>query len=321
VKSGHLPTCRSIICVMGLLTDIQQDVISQTVPLSATLRKCRLLAARLASEPLQQWIVHESDGYPDASQLPDYRVFGCRVVGHFTGAFGSGLRNAEIPPMCIPEAIRDRATECRIDISVAEIESLLGTDLSEGLKSPLPGNWVVALGTKVYRDMNCLSAWRSVPVTGMAGILNTVRNRVLDFAVEVERKNPKAGEASLGAPTIPPQEVTHIFNTTVIGGAANVTGHASGSTITANSSVVGNISELRRVLAAGGIDSKQLDELEKAIRQDQTSSNPKEVGPKVSAWMGQTLANAAAGAIKGGATTAAVLVAKAIAAYYNLPHP
>ena len=53
----------------------------------------------------------------------------------------------------------------------------------------------------------------------LAGILDTVRTRVLEFALEIEKANPEAGEASLhGVPPVPPEKVERIVNVTVYGG-------------------------------------------------------------------------------------------------------
>jgi hypothetical protein len=164
------------------------------VPLSAVLRRCKVLAARLGSDVLEDWIEHELNGYPDDGTVPDYRVADTEVVGYFTGAFGRAMENAPVPRVCIPETIRERATTLRFYQSVAEIEELLKRD-PEGLRSPLPSNWIVLLGARVYQGMNCLSAWRPVSPATLKNILNVVRNKVLDLALRIEKLHPEAGEA------------------------------------------------------------------------------------------------------------------------------
>lgn len=82
---------------MSLLHEIQTSVVQEGANLGSVLLKLRLLAARLGSEPLGEWIKHESEGYPRDAEIPSYRVIGISYRGTFSGPFGSGIRNAQIP--------------------------------------------------------------------------------------------------------------------------------------------------------------------------------------------------------------------------------
>ena len=83
---------------MALLDDIQAAVLEEGTDLGPILLKVRLLAARLGSQPLADWVKHESEGYPPDSPLPDYRIIPVSYTGTFSGPFGSGIKNAPIPP-------------------------------------------------------------------------------------------------------------------------------------------------------------------------------------------------------------------------------
>lgn len=47
---------------MTLLEDIQQSAVDSKSNLGELLRKCKLLAARLGSQPLEDWLIWESNG-------------------------------------------------------------------------------------------------------------------------------------------------------------------------------------------------------------------------------------------------------------------
>lgn len=81
---------------MSLLREIQQSVIDDKQSLGPILLKLRLLAARLGSAPLEEWVKHESDGYPEDAELPDYRKVNVSFRGTFSGPFGSGINNTPI---------------------------------------------------------------------------------------------------------------------------------------------------------------------------------------------------------------------------------
>ena len=87
---------------MSLLEDIQNAAVDSKSDLGTLLRKCKLLAARLGSKPLEDWLLWESNGYPDDIPVPDYRIWRLEVKGHFYGAFGAAFQNAPIPHLCLP---------------------------------------------------------------------------------------------------------------------------------------------------------------------------------------------------------------------------
>src|SRR5262245_59389291 len=92
---------------MSLLRDIQSSAIDGSSDLETLLRRCRLLAARLKYDDFRNWVQWELDGYPAETELPDYRKYRGQSYGHFSGPFGSGLRNAPIPDACIPNELKD----------------------------------------------------------------------------------------------------------------------------------------------------------------------------------------------------------------------
>lgn len=49
---------------MGLLHEIQSSVVQEGSDIGPILLKLRLLAARLRSDELEEWVKHESEGYP-----------------------------------------------------------------------------------------------------------------------------------------------------------------------------------------------------------------------------------------------------------------
>lgn len=79
---------------MSLLRDIQNSAIDPEVDVSTLLRKCKVLSVRLANQEFSNWVDQELSGYKDVSLLPDYRIRNVESKGHFSGPFGSGLRDA-----------------------------------------------------------------------------------------------------------------------------------------------------------------------------------------------------------------------------------
>src|SRR5262249_47160948 len=92
---------------MSLLRDIQSTAVDSDSDVSTLLRKCKILAVRLGNAEFKKWVDQELGGYDNEEELPEYRKLAVQSVGHFSGAFGSGLRNAPIPPGCLPKELQD----------------------------------------------------------------------------------------------------------------------------------------------------------------------------------------------------------------------
>ena len=56
---------------MLLLEEIQAAAIDSHSDLGSVLRKCKVLAARLGSQPLENWLLWESNGFPDDVEIPE----------------------------------------------------------------------------------------------------------------------------------------------------------------------------------------------------------------------------------------------------------
>jgi hypothetical protein len=82
---------------MSLLRDIQNSAIDSSTDITIVLRKCKVLAVRLANDNFQKWVDRELNGYDSIDQLPEYRILKVELKGHFSGPWGSSLQNASIP--------------------------------------------------------------------------------------------------------------------------------------------------------------------------------------------------------------------------------
>lgn len=303
---------------MTLLRQIQEDATSGEVAIGTVLRRCRVLAARLDSAPLEEWIRHESDGYPKDTQVPPYRVWPIRLLGYFSGPFGSGLKNAEIPTSCIPDALRERCTTYFARESISAIEELLGRGDGQ-IQVAIPPDVVRFFSDRVYEHMNCLSAWGMISRPVLVQSVECVRNKVLDFVLKIERLDPKAGERTFGESSLPAGKVTNVFNTTIYGGAVGAVGNVEATNVNATNVNKGDISSLRSALANTGVNSADIDDIEDALADEPTISSDGSFGPKVQAWIGKMISKAASGAWNIATGAAGSLLAGAIRGYYGLP--
>ncbi len=301
---------------MGLLEEIQNEAVDSKSDLGQLLRKCKVLASRLGSKPLEDWLLWELDGYPKDGELPEYRVWTLVLKGHFSGPFGSAIRNAAIPRNCIPERLRESWTRFTCRYSAAVIEQMVGKSEAGFLTVPRT-ELAPYLNDEVFEGMGCIGVWGEFSEHRFVSVLNAVRNRILDFVLALEKEYPGMEESG-GREQAPPRErVTQIFNTIVYGGAASVIGTASDSTINVEVKS-GDWNSLAAHLKAAGIAGADLKALSAAVKAEPTLKEGGKFGPKVAGWVGEMLGKAATGAWDIAIGTGSALLTAALMKYYGL---
>lgn len=212
---------------MSLLRDIQQTAIDDKERLPTLLRKCNVLASRLGNEEFKQWIENELNGYKSEDDVPEYRIIPTFLKGHFMGAFGSGLQNANIPVSSFPKEFEENLSVVKLSAPIASLEDLVKNKESSFSRFPLPAEFVAYYGRQIYERMNCMEAWHVVSDNLIVALLDTVRNRILQFVLEIEAEDPNAGEAPLNSNPVPQEIVSQIFNNYITGDVHNIANASS----------------------------------------------------------------------------------------------
>ncbi|MDP3541138.1 MAG: hypothetical protein Q8T11_01570 [Elusimicrobiota bacterium] len=300
---------------MTLLEEIQQAAVDGNSDLSALLRKCKLLAARLGSKPLEDWLLWESNGYPKEAPVPKYRIWRLKLKGHFAGSFGSAMNNVYIPMACVPVETRKAYEHYENRNSIAAIEDILKKSTDGGGTATIhTSDLSLVLGQKVFDGYNCIEAWAEAENGQLVEVMNSVRNRILDFSLAIWKEAPDAGQGTEAGKGLKVARINQIFNTTVHNGSVSLVGNADHSTISFGISS-GDFESLAKALGEKGVDREDLVELKKVIQEKPTENG---FGPKVSAWMGKMIQKAANGSWEVGVAAAGTLLSQALAKYYGI---
>src|SRR6266699_5322462 len=207
---------------MSRIGDIQMAAADDSVCLSAVLRKCQILAARLKYSPFGEWVARESNGYPAGTELPEYRVMnGVPSRATFVGITHQ-LSNYPVPANIIPDReLQSLMQKVTMRDGVAEYEAML--EASKGhpdaaIKHP----WPSGMSQQILRmqGMQCIEAWQELPMSAVAGILSQVRNRLLAFTLEIEEANPELGEHAATAHE--KETVAATYQTVILGGTQTI---------------------------------------------------------------------------------------------------
>ncbi len=302
---------------MTFLRDIQDSAIDSESRLSDLLRKCKVLAHRLQHDELNQWVEYELNGYPSFDIIPDYRIVSGIAKGHFE-AYGRMLQNMTIPSGSLPKEYRHWANEARLVQPISAIEETCSGS-GDMLQIDWPGNLMAIVGQKIFKGYSMIGAWLEIPKSLVFAILDTVRNRILSFALEIEKENPDAGEAMPDDKPIPDEKVSQVFHTVINGNVQNV---ATGSTnVTQSGQFIvtkGDFESLSSFLKSKGISNEDIEELSIAVKEDEEHGQTQGFGKKVSGWMGKMLSKAGTEAWKVGTSSAGTLLTKALTTYLGL---
>ena len=307
---------------MSLLHDIQNAAVDANVPISTLLRKCAVLAARLENEELRAWVAKELNGYDSVADVPEYRVLGAGASGHLAGPFGSGYQNITIPPSVLPQWGRKYAEEVRFTQPIATIE-----DLGKGdgvITCPWPGDLLAYMqtdeGNKFAGGLVLYGAWQTVSRSAVLGVVDTVRNRVLEFALRLEKEAPAAGEPDQPGSEVSKAKVTHLYQTIIHGGVVgNVATGSHATQMTGNIRVEkGDLGALKKTLSEWGIPESDINELEGALKTD-PADVPLAQKPKTTAWLSKIYQKTVTGGMKLGGGVGIDLIAQVIGQYLGIP--
>ena len=305
---------------MGLLLDIQSAVLQDQSDIAPILLKLRMLAARLGSQPLADWVKHESEGYPADVDVPDYRILGVSYKGTFSGPFGSGINNAPISPYLIEKFAGKQWTHYEMRQSIAAVDELLSNSKESGTLTIEAANLILLLQGKIYPDYACNAVTGTISRASLAAIRHAVLNRVLELTLEIEKSIPEAANVSLGESADLSSNAagvtTQIAQQIIYGNYTSVSAQ-SGATVSISIDT-GNKEALSQYLTQAGISVEDARDLAELASTEKPESPAEPMGPKVKEWLLRNLKKAGSGTWKVGLAVATDVIKEALLKYYGL---
>ena len=307
---------------MGLLHEIQTSVVQEGANLGSVLLKLRLLAARLGSEPLGEWIKHESEGYPRDAEIPSYRVVGVSYRGTFSGPFGSGIRNAQIPGYLVEKFAGEKWTKHEIREGIAAIDELVRSSADgDGTLGIDASNLILLLQGKVYADYACNDVQGTISRAALTELQYAVRSRILELTLELEKSIPAAAEITFGSPEssnkFNSEKVNQISQQIIYGNVTTISSSGAGSQINVAIGERDNTAFIEYLVNAG-ISKGDASELADIVAAEEPSSTEEPLGAKAKAWLVKNIRKAADGTWKIGVSVATKVLTEAALKYYGL---
>lgn len=170
-----------VIELQRLAQDSKTDVVE-------LLRRAIVVSSKLQLDDFNEWFEHELNGYPQKAGVPEYRVVGSRLMS----------QRSPNPPQPVLFTVNDDK-EAKFNVakwfatlpirdSVSHIAHLLSrASDGRGIKN-VPSESEMKMLVDGNPGFQHVEVFRDVSVTGMAAILDGVRNRILKWSLDLERK-------------------------------------------------------------------------------------------------------------------------------------
>lgn len=223
----------------SLVEEIQRDALDPQTSVSTLLRKVKLAAAKLQLPAVEEWVDHELNGY-GRNPVPPYRQI--KGVPKAFNPF-----NGWIPIMGTPKDI-ETVSRANNGQGIAALEDLL-KDVDGGtFHQRLSPEMIHALNQKMNVQFGEMVNF--IGRGAIVGIIDKVRNMILDWAIELE----KSGVRGEGMSFKPEEKIAAQGNPAItIGAVGNFVG------------VIGNHNNVRDIIG-GSINILQVKDLARQLR-------------------------------------------------------
>src|SRR5262249_20468185 len=169
---------------MTLLDEIIAAAVDEKVPIGTLLRKCLVLEQQVKNEKFRVWLNQELDGYHAPYDVPDYRVFKAISYGFFVGYAGAQINNQPLSLHPLAKEEREAIEYCKLVQPAASYDRKPAE--KDQATIPWPPGLTVKYQQKFIKNFVLNRAWQAIPDSIIVGLVETVRTRILRFALELK---------------------------------------------------------------------------------------------------------------------------------------
>jgi hypothetical protein len=148
--------------------------------------------------------------------------------------------------------------------------------------------------------------------------LETVRNRLLNFVLELKERNPEITDSEDAISKIPVEQSLYVFHVNIYGNQ-NVMATGVDVEQSVHQKIISNDIEalLRYMREEVGVSQEDVGELEAAISEDGSRREANRFGPRVRDWILKITKKTLEGTIQVSTAVATTMIEKALLRYYG----
>jgi hypothetical protein len=266
---------------MKLLQDIIDAAVSEQEPLSTLLRRCLVLEFKLHNRKLEVWVNNELDGYGSDAEVPDYRCGNSISRGHFIGPNGLSMRNRTLHLQVMDPQHQSLVDKLELRQPISAYESV---DANKEARIPWNPDLTVEYQDSFITDHSLVQAWQDIPHSLIVTLVDSVRTRVLRFALEIQKE---LGDVEDKVEKLSPAKVEQSVVNIIYGGNNVIA--SSAETISQIGSITvsqKDFAALTEALKTLGFGREDIELLRKALEADSKGQDSPTLGAKVKAWLG-----------------------------------
>ncbi|AVD60298.1 hypothetical protein ISO71_17200 [Morganella morganii subsp. morganii] len=291
----------------SLFSEIRNDILNPESNITDILRKCAVLAYKINNDVFIKWTELELEGYDDSDVLPDYRIVGTVIRGDFTDGFRVSAPGMAIDKHLVPDYLQDSFGSGRLYYPASYLESLL---LYSGDEDPRRDMPMAALHNfkNLYGDLYCIKAYEILPRMGCYSVVDSIKNKILKFLLEIEKKIENVEDIKLSKED--EKTITQTFTNNIYGNAniANASENFNQSIQSQSDELINKLVTELVQLKGQGTDTNIIDAVIPHIEEIKHIKNQKGVMDKVASIM----------TIAGGSASVCTLIAPYIPMLSNL---
>ena len=267
---------------MKLLEEMIELASAEKGSVATLLRKCLILAHDLKNDRLKTWAESELNGYSAIDVgVPEYRQIQAAAKGLFVASSGSKINNQPIPPGMLRQEHRRFAESVALTQPVASYENLVD---SQHLRIEWPPD-LTGLYEAAFFGGNfaLIRAWQEFPRSVLIGLIDTIKTRVLRFALELRAD---LGLVSDNLGEVPKEKIEQLVVNNIYGG--NVVISSRDFTQTSTTIInMGDWTALASALEKSGVEGTAIAELKSALDEDSRKETSSGIGKRTLGWLKQ----------------------------------
>ena len=309
---------------MNLLYEIQASTMQEeNIDIGPILLKLRFLASRLGSDLLEEWVTHEADGYPEGILVPDYRKINVAYEGTFSDMVK--VLNVPIPPSLVKKYAGGQWVKREMRQGIAEVDEFIRSSKSkQDMTLHIDASdLILHLQDKIYEGMACNRIIGLVSVARLAATQFSVRKRVLELTIQLEKAIPAAGKITIGNQSVAlPLDVakatTHIAHQTIYTNNYTVISNSGAGiqSVSVSNISKGDVVAFEKALIEGGIAGADAAELAQIVSKEDPQSKEEPFGVRAKAWVAKNIDKATKGSWQIGKEVAMKLLTEVATRYY-----